>query len=226
MGRDGPAAGIGGEFVNYRHAIAAARRGVKSYNPITVAILDEWAEFLRGTDCNVTSQNGEDGLLSALFAKIGTRNKWCFEVGASDGREWSNTWPLRGEWTRVLIEADEAKYAEMQKHACAREYLFCKRIKPHDLDFILRAVDAPVHLDLGVIDIDGGDDKVWAGLTKYRPRVVLIEYNVAGDGMLSAPYSNWQAGADTVIALGREKGYRPLVRTGCNLLFVDEKEIT
>ena len=29
---------------------------------------------------NITSQNGEDGVLEAIFSKIGVLNKWCCET--------------------------------------------------------------------------------------------------------------------------------------------------
>ena len=41
------------------------------------------------------SQNGEDGIITAIFNKIGTTNKFCVEFGVEDGLECN---------TRYLIE--------------------------------------------------------------------------------------------------------------------------
>lgn len=214
---------------DYQAAIAFARRE-HNWDSFPVVILDPWAEFLADKPGNVTSQNGEDGLLAALFERIGTRNKWCFEVGAHDGEYLSNTWALRQVgWRAVLIEADDGHYQQLSRRNYGPDWAWLchKRIGSEDLDRLLKAIEVPADLDLGVIDIDGDDVKVWEGMTDHRPRVVLIEYNTSGqDGFLGGfDPPTWQAGPETVLALGRRKGYRPLVKTACNLLFVDEAEI-
>ena len=58
-------------------------------------ILDKSAEALQGKGINITSQFGEDGFISAALKHIGITNRWCFEVGAGDGKWLSNTWSLR-----------------------------------------------------------------------------------------------------------------------------------
>ena len=59
------------------------------------------------TDINVYSQFGEDGILAAIFEKLGTCNKWVLECGASDGVFFSNSRKLIEEgWNGVLVEAD------------------------------------------------------------------------------------------------------------------------
>lgn len=185
-------------------------------------LLDPCARFLHGKQANVTSQNGEDGLLAAIFDAIGIRNHWCFEVGASDGVELSNTFALRQQcWRAVLIEADAAKFAKLQVFI-GGAVLVHERIGPDSLDRILRDADAPQDIDLGVIDIDGPDLEVWKGLKDFRPRVVCIEYNQKGDGMLGPPFNAWQAGWETVAKFARENGYVPMVRTLCNLICVDK----
>ena len=58
-------------------------------------------------DCgwNVYTQFGEDGLIESVFGRIGVRNHWCFEVGASDGFFYSNTLRLREHgWSSVLVD--------------------------------------------------------------------------------------------------------------------------
>ena len=63
---------------------------------------------------NVYSQFGEDGILAAIFEKLGTRNKWVLECGASDGVFFSNSRKLIEEgWFGVLVEADPAQFEKL-----------------------------------------------------------------------------------------------------------------
>jgi hypothetical protein len=213
--------------MTYRDKILAARADFGP-DPPSFAVLDPRGEFLRGQGGNVTSQYGEDGLIAAVFEKIGTTNRWCFEVGAADGWELSNTKALRDDgWRGVLIEAAPEKYAEMQRRFQGTAVMFHEKIAPNGPRALDRVFDKvpcfPPAPDLGVIDIDGEDAAVFSALL-CRPRVLLVEFNALGDGpwCLNGP---WQAGEATVCRIGREKGYIPLCRTSCNLLFVAEEAL-
>lgn len=222
--------------MTYASAIAAARAAYDP-DPPSFAVLDPRCEFLRGQGGNVTSQYGEDGLVAALFGRIGVTSRWCFEVGAADGLHLSNTKALRDDgWSALLIEADEQEYAKLRD--CARvaspedlQKVICvrSRIVPEPVllretldDLLDRYCSAPgVPPDFGVIDIDGADAEVFRHL-RCRPRALLVEYNALGDGVLPPPHNCFQAGFDTVCQIGREKGYAPACRTSCNVLFVEE----
>ncbi len=234
MAGDGTAPGdrreAGGVMLDYAATINENRRQFRMTCHSELQIRHPWGEFLGGMDCNVTSQNGEDGLIAALFAKIGARNNWCFEVGAADGVELSNTWALReADWTAVLIEADPCKYPNL---VISSPGMICvhERIGPKSLDRILAEAGAPRCLDFGVIDIDGDDLKIWEGLKVHRPRVVLIEYNAGGSGVLGGVFNQagapvWQAGYEDVAILGRLKGYEPVATVAHNAFFVDRVEM-
>ncbi len=181
---------------------------------------------LAGKRGNVTSQHGEDGLIAAIFAKIGMFNRWCFEVGAGDGVTLSNTWALREDrWRAVLIEADKAQFGELVEHRNAFTEIRCRKIEAtgeNSLDYLLAKCGGfPITPDFGVIDIDGDDLYIWAMLQDIRPRVLMIEFNPNGDGTLTFN-GQWQAGRDSILALGEEKGYTPIVEIGCNLIFIDK----
>ena len=62
---------------------------------------------------NVTSQDGEDGILDHLIGNLDGIPNVCCEFGAWDGGHLSNTYTLwhdRG-WKAILIEADSARCA-------------------------------------------------------------------------------------------------------------------
>jgi hypothetical protein len=190
-------------------------------------LLDNTCSFLNDRSSDVTSQFGEDGLVAALFEHIGIVNHWCFEVGAGDGVFLSNTqqW-IRQGWHAVLIEANEGKYAELEKLASNNVHTIHEAITPRSLDRILAEVGAPVDMDFGVIDIDRDDFWAWAGMQDYRPRVMLVETATHSRmGVVPSPkdpHGHRQAGTDTIRLLGEAKGYRALARTHCNMLFCRE----
>ena len=64
----------------------------------------------------ITSQDGEDGIISAIFEKLGVGTGWCVEFGAWDGLKLSNTWDLwhNKGWSAVLIEGETKKFADLK----------------------------------------------------------------------------------------------------------------
>jgi len=191
-----------------------------------LTILDDRARFLAGRGHDYTSQFGEDGLIQALFEQIGTTNRWCFEIGAADGLMYSNTRRLHLDgWRGLLIEGHPGQFHKLMQNApegvlCLNQYV------QHDgLDGALRSGGAPKRPDFGVIDIDGQDYFLWREMTDHRPRVMLVEFSPYGtpDDM-PAFRGEGQAGLNSIIQLGKEKGYVPLCHTYCNVLFVEQGE--
>src|SRR5262249_31355393 len=191
-----------------------------------VTVLDERAQFLAGRGWNETSQFGEDGVIAALFERIGILNKWCFEVGAADGVFLSNTKRWRDQdWNAVLIEGDPDRFEGLKELRSDRVWTFREMIDPNSLDKILAMNGAPQDLDLGVIDIDGQDYWCWRGMVRYKPRVLLVEFNPYGEpDDMPELGGKGQAGLRPILALGEEKGYAALCYTLCNVLFCERNE--
>ena len=175
---------------------------------------------------NVYSQNGEDGVIEAIFDKIGVQNRWCLEVGASDGIMFSNTRRLVEQgWNAILIEKDEVLYKTLvencKKYPAVR--VFNMEIGgANTLDSILKRCGAPEEIDLVCIDVDGQDWHVWNQMLVYRPRLMVIEYNnneeetnfippIGGDG---------QAGKLAVKNLAIAKLYHNMVLTAYNIIAI------
>lgn len=210
-------------------------------------ILDAQAAFLEGQKRDVTSQFGEDGYVRALFDRIGTVNRWCFEVGAVDGLVYSNSkqWVDEG-WNAVLIESDAEQFKKLEERSTERVHVVHEHVNADSMDTILADAGAPVDMDLGVIDIDGQDYHVWEGMQTHRPRVMLVEYAYnthrepdAFVPPLAGPQTNGtrgsyarisialgQANFRAIMELGKAKGYTPLVATYCNILFCREELLT
>jgi len=98
---------------------------------------------------NVTSQDGEDGILARLFELLGTTNKTCIEFGAADGKWLSNTWSLirNGDWDGILIEGQESSFRELERSyaGLSRVRLFNRYVDlaANSLDRILKEAECP-----------------------------------------------------------------------------------
>src|SRR5882724_12407449 len=174
----------------------------------------------------VYSENGEDGMLWAIFRKIGTTNRFCVEFGAADGYA-CNTGYLTGEhgWDFLRMDACEGAPPDVKKEFVTAE----------NINDLFRKYDVPQEFDLLSIDIDYNDYWVWKAITGYRPRVVVIEYNasVAPAESRAVEYDPDAHGDGTnyfgasllaMSNLGREKGYALVGcnSTGVNAFFVRE----
>ena len=131
-------------------------------------------DWLRERASNTYTQFGEDGLIAACLEKIGETNRHCFEIGAADGRFFSNTLRLREDgWRAVLIEAGREQYEKLQNEFGSTSICIHETCTDLDATLVTTGIDhAP---DLGIIDIDGQDYWLWHDLRKIRPRVMLVE---------------------------------------------------
>lgn len=184
---------------------------------------------------NVTSQNGEDGILAEIFRRIGISSKTCIEFGAWDGVYLSNTWHLWHDhgWTALLIEGDEVRYTALRDSLEAYPtvtalHAFVGVQGSRRLDHILNQAQWPgPQFDLLSIDIDGDDYGVWESLEEFRPRVVVIEYNPTippEADMVQSLGEYFGASASALVKLGHRKGYRLSALTATNCIFVADQD--
>lgn len=183
-------------------------------------------EWLFDVAYNAYSQGGEDGVLQAIFSVIRPENEWCLECGAADGIFFSNTRRLiENGWRGILIEAEEATFNRL----CANNEGFGERVTcvlgkigdTHRLDGVLHRCGAPTDIDLVVIDVDGQDYHLFNSLFRYRPRVVVVEYDFNADpDFIPAINADGQAGEEAIRNLGCGKLYTEVYRSLTNLIFV------
>lgn len=130
----------------------------------------------------VSSQNGEDGMIHEIFRRIGSHGKVFVEVGVGDGRENNTAFLLAQGWTGFWIDGDSA----FEKTIAARPDLNTGCLRSA-VRFVSRESIAPLFAELGVpaefdlmsLDVDQNTYYLWEGLASYRPRVVVVEYNAA-----------------------------------------------
>jgi hypothetical protein len=166
---------------------------------------------LRAHERSVRCQWGADGVLQRIFECIGTTNRYFVEFGARDGCVESNTAHLRIDhgWTGLLMEGDP----ERVRPPVRREFITAENVNA-----LFRKHRVPADFDLLSIDVDGNDYWIWKAIEGYRPRVVVIEYNIFFGPTVrrTIPYRpdfRWDrtayhgASLAALEQLGREKSY-------------------
>lgn len=185
---------------------------------------------------NLFTQNGEDGIIEEIFSRIGYRSKIVVEFGAGDGIGLSNSRRLilNEGFSAVLIEGNEQRY--LKGIETYKDNLQVKFINGYvtfegqnTLENILSNLNISEDPDLISIDIDGYDYHVWDSIVKYRPRVVLIEFNptISNEIIFINPKCEHElmgSSPSALVQLGMKKGYSLAAVTACNCIFVVDEE--
>lgn len=179
------------------------------------------------------SQAGEDGIIEKIIALLPANDRWCVEFGAWDGLHLSNSRHLienRG-YSAVLIEGSMQRFGELQRNYAANPRVLARNAfvgftAADGLDTLLVSTPVPEDFDLLSIDIDGNDYHVWKAISKYRPKVVCIEYNptIPTEVRFTQkpdPALNQGSSVASLVQLGKEKGYELVCLLGYNAFFVD-----
>lgn len=116
---------------------------------------------------NVTSQQGEDGIIQAILQEIGETNRVAVEFGALDGIT-DNTFLLKLLNFQVYQINGEARTANVHEAWLTAE----------NCNDVFKEIGVPKEFDVLSIDIDFNDYYVWKAL-EYRPRVLVMEYNAS-----------------------------------------------
>jgi len=144
--------------------------------------------FSKTTRLDRFSQNGEDGIIAALFEELGTGNRRCCEFGAWDGIHFSNcrNLVLQG-WECLFIEGEEARYRDLARNYAGNDRVHAVHAfvnnSDNKLGDFVRSVWPDGGTDLLSIDIDGLDYQLMRDLS-VKPRAICIEVN-AGHSPLS-----------------------------------------
>lgn len=144
----------------------------------------------------VFSQNGEDGILAEIFRRIGTRDRFFAEFGTGDGLENNTVYLLtqnwRGAWIEGSPEAATTIQSRFQAQIRAGQLKFLNSfITAENIEGLFKQLTIPLDFDLLSLDIDRNTYHVWKALSRYKPRVVAIEYNAT-----FPPDVNWIAEYD------------------------------
>lgn len=184
----------------------------------------------------VFSQGGEDGIIAEIFRRIGTGSRTFVEVGLEDGKECNTHHLLSQGWKGLWIEGSPRCGGLIRQYfdgvlKTGQLRLENRFISPADMNGLIAGAEMPQEFDLLSIDVDGIDYKLWQGVTQFKPRVVVVEYNglippqvdwMPPEAGETAMFPGGGASLKALERLGREKGYT-LVGcgfTGCNAFWV------
>ncbi|SFW24070.1 hypothetical protein [Luteibacter sp. UNCMF366Tsu5.1] len=184
------------------------------------------------------SQGTEEAILSRILERIPTTNRYCVDIGASDGLRNSNTALLLREqgWSGTLVEASAYRFGRLRENygEAKNVTLVGERVQPDMADDLLDEAGVPAVYDFLSLDIDGNDYWVWRALRRHRARIVVVEYNPyyapperwvmafdanhAWDGS-----THYGASLESLVALGKTLGYELVCcdDMGNNAFFVD-----
>lgn len=178
----------------------------------------------------VFSQNGEDGILAAIFRTIGDGAATFVEVGCEDGRECN---------TRLLRESGWKGWMFDACHENATINLHRTFVTVDNVRALFTRYGVPLSFDLLSLDIDFNDFHVLNEiLQEYRPRVIVVEYNagLGPDEDAVVPHlpeqvwdgTNWFGASATAMRnLAAHHDYRVVYADsqGVNLFLVDEHRV-
>jgi hypothetical protein len=193
---------------------------------------------LDALSAGIYSQGAEEAMLDRIFERIPPRRRYCVEFGASDGLRNSNTARLVRDlgWSGAMLEGSDYRFGKLAAvyRDASNVRIMQATVQPDTVERLFADAGVPEDLDLLSIDIDGNDYWVWRAIERYRPQVVVIEYNP-----YYAPPERWVmtfnpdhawdgstyygASLESLVALGKTKGYELICcdKNGNNAFFVE-----
>jgi len=103
-----------------------------------------------------------------------------FEAGAHSPNSISNSRCfVDKKWTAYLVEADPSFCDEWNSLSLPNVNVFNRTIQYESsaLDHLLSELSVPHDLDVLFLDIDGAEYQLLNGMSKFRPKVICVEYD-------------------------------------------------
>ena len=181
---------------------------------------------LTSFELRVFSQNGEDGVLAEILRRVGAPARHFVEFGVESGREGNCVYLADvAAWRGLFMEAGEQMFGLLSDKYAAQDGVqtIRARVTARNVEALFAQAGVPEEPDVVSIDVDGQDYWIWEAIQRYRPRVMIVEYNSAIDPRRKLvqpdePDRSWDgtdrygASLAALQALADGKGYR-LVHT-------------
>jgi hypothetical protein len=172
------------------------------------------------------------GIIENIFNQIGTTNKYYVEFGFTDVDElYDNTTFLKRHhgWNGLWMDVSPNTKYNKKKNPAVKIH----KITAENINDLFELYNVPEIFDLLIIDVDFNDLWIWKALNeKYKPRMLMIEYNLfvpPGESKVVAydpdfvitTYDQYFGGSfDALLKLSKEKNYQLIGCSDANMLFV------
>jgi len=172
------------------------------------------------------SQNGEDGVLAAIFDRIGVGPRKFVEFGFGPLQNNALAFALRHKAAGLYLDGSErnCEVARGMFRLLLRPEIdvVCAWLDRDNIDSLIAKHFGGQEIDLLSVDVDGNDYWMWQAITSVDARVVITEYNASfgPERAVTVPYdpafdrhqkhsSGLYHGLSLAAAarLGNEKGY-------------------
>lgn len=195
--------------------------------------------FLLKYHKNNTSQNGEDGMIEEILRRLNITGGTVVDVGANDGKWFSNTFSLLQRGFDVYaIEVVSKKVQDMLnlKKEYPNLYPIHARVttdksSKHHINNIFKRFNIPNEVDFMSIDIDSIDAWVFEDL-EVKPKFVVIEigayyypldmiwHNPLGNRTTNPPQN--LTGFYPIYNIAKKKGYFLIGSSSINCFYLRE----
>lgn len=174
---------------------------------------------------NIYTQCGEDGIIEQLLNDLNIKSGVVVEFGACDGVFISNVLNLwkNKNFNAILIESDGEKYNDLQATCgridsveCLNYFINPDPNHPDCLDNILDKSKFKItksNLVLVSIDVDTCDYGIFESMTRYAPKIIVIETNT-NYGPDQDHISGNGSSLKSITELAERKGYKLVCHTG------------
>ena len=113
-------------------------------------------------DFKELSQFGEDGIITEIFRRVGTTNRYFVEFGSSSGFECNTTLLLRQGWSGLWMDGSDTAARVAREHFApeigAKKLGFIETfITAENVEDLFRRGNVPEDVDFLSIDIDRND---------------------------------------------------------------------
>ena len=180
----------------------------------------------------IYSQNGEDGIIEEILNRFGKDiDQTCCEFGAWDGIYLSNVYNLvqNKGYKALYIEPDKKIFNKLKNNFEGKNVITLNKYVSFEgkdkLDEILLENNFNTNFDLLSIDIDGNDYHIFSSLEKFKPKIILIEFNPLIPNEVEFINKkdmkiNQGSSALSLYNLAKKKGYTLVAATEVNLFFI------
>jgi hypothetical protein len=149
---------------------------------------------LRDHEFKVFSQWGEDGIIQFLTSVVPIQHRTFIEFGVEDFTEANCRFLLmKDNWRGFVIDGSEKNVQSVQNSYFYWQYdlrAVCAFITRENINELLDRSGFDEDLGLLSVDIDGVDYWVLEAIARYRPRILIVEYNsvFGSERAISVPY--------------------------------------